>query len=186
MSGINIKNYNILTVKFLCSIKKRNTGFSVQRIMRGTQTFPGLDITHVIFPGLILPGLSWPYEPWKKRDSDTGEIKWTEHWAACAEEWDRLQTWGGGIKMVANMEYDELYKAILRPGREMETRIEIEKEISQNSPVFWCPCERWKQSGPLSRRLKMQKRDCCHNRMGWKVSLSVLHNKFTDNKKNIH
>ncbi len=58
MSGINIKNYNILTVKFLCSIKKRNTGFSVQRIMRGTQTFPGLDITHVIFPGLILPGLS--------------------------------------------------------------------------------------------------------------------------------
>ncbi len=63
----------------------------------------------------------------------------------------QITNMGGGIKMVANMEYDELYKAILRPGREMETRIETEKEISQISPVFWCPCERWKQSGPLSR-----------------------------------
>lgn len=30
--------------------------------------------------------------------------------------------------MVANMEYDELYKAILRPGREMETWIERERK----------------------------------------------------------
>lgn len=37
--------------------------------------------------------------------------------------------------MVANMEYNELYKAILRPG-ERDGDTDREKEISQISPVF--------------------------------------------------
>jgi len=142
------------------------------------QTFPVLEITILIFPSLILPGLPWPYEPWRKE-------KVTQ------ERWSEQNT----EQLVLKNETDDKYG-------EKASKWWLMWNMMNYIKLSWGQGERWKQRERETNITNLscvlmsmwkewdwdetKRKETCHNRVGWKVSLSVLQCTSPDKKLNIN